>query len=278
MNSETADAPDVLRPTLVRRRHALRHRRGPSPADRRSTASPASSSRSRGGSSTYGLRQAVRERHVPNSDRSPTTTLVTLGAGFLGNVMVRAAVGAPLRGQCFVVVEVVRGRLGAVQPLACLVQGYVSSTQRRGWPGWRSSRARTAAARIRSVLGTDPAAGVEVSETVPTGARWRSLGSACRSSRAPRSPTACRRSSSTTGPTCCSRRPPRRTSSRRPMPCSPRPRSARRHSFDPAGINIALPPDLVLNAGSRIRTVTRLIDAGDNYGAPRLFVEEWIAG
>jgi hypothetical protein len=37
-----------------------------------------------------------------------------------------------------------------------------------------------------------------------------------------------------------------------------------------------IPADLHLAAGSRIRTSTQSIQAGDNYSAPQLLVEEWI--
>jgi len=38
----------------------------------------------------------------------------------------------------------------------------------------------------------------------------------------------------------------------------------------------AIPPDLALSAAFRIRTVTVNLQAGDNWGAPQLIVEEWL--
>ena len=37
-----------------------------------------------------------------------------------------------------------------------------------------------------------------------------------------------------------------------------------------------VPPNMLLQAGFRIRTSTALIAAGDNYAAPVILVEEWL--
>ena len=102
------------------------------------------------------------ERHVPTSDRTVNTTLHNLGMGFLLNASIRANAGTPRIGQVFCVLEVVRGLTGAVQPLAVLIEGYVTDTQRLGWPGAVLRDSIDGRGVIRSITGTDPAAGAEI--------------------------------------------------------------------------------------------------------------------
>ena len=60
---------------------------------------------------------AFAERHVPNTDRTVATSTFAIGEGFILNVQVRASAGTPHRGQCFAILEVVRGQTGAVVPI-----------------------------------------------------------------------------------------------------------------------------------------------------------------
>lgn len=117
----------------------------------------------------------IGDRHVPNTNRTTANTIFRLPKGWLLDVSVRASVGTPLIGQCFAVVELVRGFSGAVAALAVLAQGYVTATPRLGWPGSGVRESVDGPGVLRSIAGTQPGAGAEVSETVPTGARWELL-------------------------------------------------------------------------------------------------------
>ena len=218
------------------------------------------------------------EVHTPNTDRTSATSLITMGEGFLTNVQVRATTGTPTQGQCFVIVEIVRGRLGALQPLGTLIQGYVTATQRRAWPGMLLESSLSASGVIRSITGTDPAAGAEISETVPTGARWR-----LRALRVALTTDATVANRLTTldiddgttqimrieGPAVIAASTTRGLNYGIGFPSR-------------AQLNgnelVPLPSDVVLGAGFRIRTTTLNLQAGDNYAAPQLLVEEFIAG
>jgi hypothetical protein len=72
-----------------------------------------------------------------------------------------------------VTVDLVRGPGAVGGVTATLLQGPVSSLQRIAWPGSLLLSSLDVAGILRSITGTDPAAGAEISETVPTGARWR---------------------------------------------------------------------------------------------------------
>ncbi|MBA7547833.1 hypothetical protein ES705_40271 [subsurface metagenome] len=129
--------------------------------------------------------------------------------------------------------------------------------------------------RIVSITGTDPAAGAEISETVPARRRWRILAV---------------RFSLVTDDTAVTRQigiiiddgtntllkililSLQGLSTTRNYTLANFPIAETRvnddlfHSF----------PPLCLSTGCRLRTVTTALQAGDNYSAPQLLIEEWI--
>jgi hypothetical protein len=112
---------------------------------------------------------------TPTTSRAASTTIVVTDEGWLlgGEVFVSGA--SPLEGQTFVVVELVRGQLAAaVTPVQVIASGYVTAKMPLTFPGALKSSVDGQGA-IRAITGTTPGAGVDISETVPTGARWELL-------------------------------------------------------------------------------------------------------
>lgn len=122
---------------------------------------------------------AIDERHTPNTDRSIKQTLISLGKGYLLNIAVRVVTGAPVIGQTFAIVELVRGFTGATQFLGVLGQDYVTKRQGLAWPGSPIRSSIEGGGYFRTIAGAAPAAGAEILETVPAGARWELLSGAC---------------------------------------------------------------------------------------------------
>lgn len=114
--------------------------------------------------------------HTPNADRTPKRETFKFGRGALLNLTVFTSVGAPLVGQCYVMVQLLKGFTGATIVLGTLLAGYVTATQALGFPGSPIVTSTEGEPAVRTIAGTTPAAGVNVSETVPTGARWELLG------------------------------------------------------------------------------------------------------
>lgn len=112
---------------------------------------------------------------VPASDRTASVITRGLGEGWLLEASVVASVGAPLVGQCFCVLSIVRGLAASALELSTLAEGYVTSKQRIAWPGGLFGASLDGGGALRTILGTTPAPGAEVTETVPTGARWEPL-------------------------------------------------------------------------------------------------------
>jgi hypothetical protein len=131
-------------------------------------------------------------RLVPTSNRVASPFTARLGVGWLLSVQATVSAAAPLTGQAFVVLSVVRGQSGGQEDLATLAAGYVSAANRVAWPGSPVLNSLEGGGALRSITGTTPGAGAEISETVPTGAGGSSSRSTPRSPRRPRSRTASR--------------------------------------------------------------------------------------
>lgn len=113
--------------------------------------------------------------HRPNTDRSVRTEDFPLGEGFVLNVTAVASGATVPIGACFVIVQIIGGLGGAITVLGTLVQGYITTTQHRAWPGSpvEGSTDGTPPAFVGQV--GNPAVNTDWFTSVPTGARWELL-------------------------------------------------------------------------------------------------------
>lgn len=109
---------------------------------------------------------------TPTSDRTTSQILIPLAAGFLLDMTVFASVGTPVTGQTYVMVQLVRGLTANAPQLGMLASDYITSQQCVCWPGSQPKSSTEGEPYVRTIVGTQPAVGVEIAETVPTGARW----------------------------------------------------------------------------------------------------------
>lgn len=98
-----------------------------------------------------------------------------LGVGALFNLSISQLGSGPQLGGAFIVAQLVRGTGSAAVVLATLVQGYITGLQAQAWPGSPVSYSTEGLGGLRLITGTQPAAGSEILETVPNGARWQVL-------------------------------------------------------------------------------------------------------
>ena len=84
---------------------------------------------------TDGVVTANGESHVPKDDRTEHVTVIALTTGYVLNLVVRASAGTPKIGQCYVIVDVIRGLGSSARALGQMLGGYVSSAQGLAWPG-----------------------------------------------------------------------------------------------------------------------------------------------
>lgn len=214
---------------------------------------------------------------VPNADRSAKTTVIPLTEGFLLSAAVFLGSGSAKRGQCYVQLMVARGIETSQVLHRILTQGYVGTAINLTWPGNRLEQPTEGPGFMRAVTGTDRAAGVEILETVPTGARW-SLHSMF--------------AQLTTDATVANRIVRLALSDGvnfivvTPGPANQTASTSWSYNWFKGAVyftspsiqnqSVPMPIAAVLLAGYAIQTTTVNIVAGDNWGAPELFVEEWI--
>lgn len=117
----------------------------------------------------------ISAQQTPSTDRGMSTASINVGAGWLLSFSVNVKDGTPRRGQTFVYVAVVRGGVGGGDVSACLIQDYVAVGHSAVWPGAIVRQSVEGPGVLRSITGSDPAAGAEVTGSVPTNARWRLL-------------------------------------------------------------------------------------------------------
>lgn len=217
--------------------------------------------------------------HTPNTNRTKATSDFPLGIGFPLNVQIIASSGAPILGQTYAQVQIIRGLGGNTTTLATLLSNYVTSTQTIAWPGSPVVSSLEGAGALRSITGAVPAAGAEISETVPTGARWELLTfkfiMTCSVAVANRVPNL----TVDDGALIFGTVPSYST-----LVAS----AASTISYEPgasAAINAnssfvasPLPIGLKLAAGFRIRTNSNGIQAADQFSAVQYLVREWIEG
>lgn len=213
-----------------------------------------------------------------SSNRTVTQQDFPLGLGYILNLTAfTTGTPAPILGQAYVLVQLIRGLGGATVLLSTLFAGYITNTQPLGWPGSAITPSTVGEPTLRAITGTTPAPGAEVSETVPSGARWEVV--------------AFRAIFATSGA----------AGTRFPVLLAPAPASSGFLSIQPVGqapgtqadytwapgmaltneatairFQQSLPTRTLLLAGHKITTSTLNLAAGDQWGPVQYTVREWL--
>lgn len=219
----------------------------------------------------------ISELLTPTTDRVRSFTTLRPGEGFLFQLTAFEEAGAPLRGQTWVELSIGHGREVFANRDAILARDYLAGGVAVAFPGGPIRSSVEGPGALRSITGTDPAAGAEISETVPTNARWRlhSL-----------------RAQFLADATAATRRPTLVVDDGTTMygrfggvSVNVVAGQSMQISFAPVGENVnisgiysvvSILNEPLLLAGHRFRTITISIQAGDNWGVPQFLVEEWI--
>ena len=214
--------------------------------------------------------------HVPATNRTKSLEGFRLAEGYLLSVVAFPSAGAPLRGQTFVELGLLRGRDVAASVVDVLARDYVAEAEPLAFPGSRIRSSIEGPGALLSVAGADPGVAAEILVTVPTDARWliNSI-----------------RATLVTDVNAATRVPlliiddGTDEFSRTLIAAIPASQTTEHTWFS----NGSMTPDIAsiaafrtgigrtyLPAGSRIRTETASIQAGDDWSAPQLNLEEWI--
>lgn len=212
------------------------------------------------------------------ADRTPQQVTFDPGEGFLLSAAVEPIAGSFMHGQVFVELALLRGLTSAAVVTAALLSEYLQPSFPKGWPAGRVLSSVEGPGVVRAVQGADPAAGVEPSITVPTGARWRVLAF---SAQLVTDATAANRF-----PMFEVNDPTLAANVYRAAPAAAQAASlTQAYQVGPHGVVAAVvnglvmmpsPVELHVFAGQILRFTTTNIQAGDNWTAPLAIVEEWL--
>jgi len=225
-----------------------------------------------------GSMQVQTEAHAPNSDRSIALSDYPLPECFIVGLCASLYSLSVARGRVWVDATVCRGLPGpGAVSLHTLIQGYTSGRDVLKYPEGQWGESTDGRGWIRSITGTNPAAGSEISETVPTGALWW-----------PIALIATLVTSATVADRYASLILDDGTTTYVQMGYGTAHQASnsitylwavhtRREAVSNAPKLIPLPDGIFMPAGHRLRTSTFGWQTGDDWGAPQLLVEEWIA-
>jgi hypothetical protein len=201
-----------------------------------------------------------------------------LKEGFLLSLVAQGPSSITPHGNCWVELGITRllEQSGTIF-WQLIAAGYVSTFGKVCWPGGTIAQPGDGQGNFRIITGTDPAAGAEINESVPNNARW--LLHAIQFSLVTDATVATRGVQILIDDGI--------TELLRLLQSTNQ--TASNNVFyqawqmgqivSSAGFNIqfAAPFPLPLPPQARFRTVTSALQAGDNFGAPRYLVEEWIS-
>ncbi len=110
---------------------------------------------------------------TPTGGRVFSTTTVELAEGWLLSLAVQGTNGFAQSGAGYCVVAIVRPNSSGAQSYETLLMGYWNNSTPISWPEFPLRYSTDGPPALVTVVGTTPAAGAEIAETVPTGARWK---------------------------------------------------------------------------------------------------------
>ncbi len=214
--------------------------------------------------------------HTPGTDRSVSIEAFEIGEGYLVGLALDVETGTVRRGQCFVELGLLRGITAAASVRQVLGRDYVTNDDAWGWPGAPNKSSLHGPGVMLSITGSDPAAGAEISDAVPTNARWKPylwranfVADATVENRFAHlaiddGTLILWRGDGFAAQTASQNRDYNYAA------------GSHHQNANAEGDLQGLLPDVQLAAGFNLLTVTTDIQAGDNWGAPQILVEEWI--
>mgnify|MGYP005851461327 CR=1 FL=1 len=213
----------------------------------------------------------------PTSNRLANDFSIKLPESYLVGASFIVEKGTVRRGQLYCILGFQRGLAAFANLFQVLISAPLTSGGALTWPGSIPVASTEGGGHLRTVVGTDPPPGNQISETVPTNARWRVL--AIRFVLATSAVTATRRVqlsfnvggniiySLNSGDTqAASTTITYNWIAGQPIDIP----TALGQIIDP------IPPFIFLKGGDMITTFTLNMQSGDNFSAPTTYVEEWL--
>lgn len=201
---------------------------------------------------------------------------LTLIEGWILSATLEDATGTMEVGELYASLRIVRayGVNNVTQQVLC--SGYVTGSRPLSWPGSGLESTRDGKGYLRVVLGTNPAAGVQVQETVPSMAIWRLI--SMRVVYVTDATVANRNLNLTIDDGAnvyfsLEHNTVATASATWLFTLAVGATDGYRSTFE---MHNNLPDNLILPAGHRITINARNFTAGDDFAAPVMYVEEWL--
>lgn len=213
--------------------------------------------------------------YVPiTTDRVVNVNVLEVGKGWLQSVSVIYPTSSSKRGDCWNSAALI-DRESARQFLT-LCYGYCTAQESINYPPGDKQNFVSGNGNMRSITGTNPAAGANISETVPTNAVWKLKALATSFTTSGVAGTRRVYISITDGTTELYNSISPQTQAPGatidyffgPWPSAP--------TVSSASNRIPTIPDILLPGGYTIDVIVSGGDAGDDFAAPQLLVEEWL--
>lgn len=215
--------------------------------------------------------------NTPNSNRTAASTIERLPEGWLLGAVAKVTGGAPSFGAVWAQLELVCGEGGAAFVVQSLANDFISTNAPLMFPGGQNVDPLEGAGNLRSIAGTTPGAGAEISEVVPTAARWELIAFAA---NLVTSASVGTRNSVLTlddGANIFARMPALNNQPASNNITLDWMEGGQWNAGQPnQAWMIALAVNNRLGAGFRVRTSTVGIQAGDQYSAVQYLVREWL--
>jgi hypothetical protein len=213
----------------------------------------------------------------PTSDRGVNLWCFPLTEGWLLSLIVNPEDGNIKSGEVWFRILTTRGYPPFMLAGEALVAGYATRRALLCWPGSGNQSSTEGNGNLREIVGTDPSAGAEINEAVPTGALWRPL--AMRFTLVTNATAGNREvhlliDDGTNAHYNLSAGTNQVASTTWTYTIGAHAQSGLKGTDTVA---IPIPPGILLEAGHRLRTSTTGLLAGDDYSAPNMLVEEWLS-
>jgi hypothetical protein len=212
----------------------------------------------------------------PPGTRAATAQVFTLEEGVLLAVQVYASGALLTRGQCYVRLELMQGVAASALSLGTILADYVTSNVPAAYPGAGIRHSLDGPGALRSITQANPAAGADLSITVPANVRWRLwtfraqfISSAVVATRIPQLQL-------TDGTNIVYEAASATQGASQNITNEWSPAGAADRTTSGNAVNNAAGFPLWLAAGWQLKTQTLLIDVGDQWGNIDYVVEEWI--
>ena len=213
----------------------------------------------------------ISHDHTTSANRSLVTTTFDVPDVPL-MLQVSPAVAGVRRGECYVRLTLLMGGF----PVGRLSSAYVTDSKNISWPPGVFEGFTEGPGLLRSVTGTNPAAGANIAESVPTNARWKIRSLKFRFITDATVATRIVNIRFEDGTSKFVHIPPGTTQTAS-LTYDYSAYHIGEYSTDAkSDIQINLPPDIILLQAWGLETNTVNLQAGDDYGAPIMMVEEWI--